>query len=71
MFVGLQSQGKPPLGSQEVACAIDEFEAQGAYGFEGPSVGVFSGAIAFCQPGFNLEARLSFQAFCRTIGLSE
>ena len=55
MYVGLQAQGKPPLGSQEVACAIDEFEAQGAYGFEGPSVGVFPGAIAFCQAGFDLE----------------
>ena len=35
--------------------AVDEFEAQGAYGFERPSVGVFQGAIAFCQPGFDLE----------------
>ena len=53
----------PPLGSQEVARAIDEFEAQGAYGFEGPSVGVFPGAIAFRQPGFDLDARLSFSDF--------
>ena len=29
--------------------------APGAYGFEGPSIGDFQGAIAFYQPGFDLE----------------
>ena len=55
MFVGLQAQGKTPFGSHKVACSVDEFKPQGAYGFEGPSVGVFQGTIAFCQPGFDLE----------------
>ena len=35
--------------------AVDELEPQGAYGFERPSVGIFQGAIAFCQSGFDLE----------------
>ena len=35
--------------------AVDELEPQGAYGFERPSVGIFQGAIAFCQPGFDME----------------
>ena len=55
VFVGLHAQFETSFGSQEASCAVDEFKAEGAYGFEGPSVGIFPGAIAFCQAGFNLE----------------
>ena len=55
MFVALEAQGKPPFGSDEESGSVDDLEPEGAYGFEGPTVGIFQGAIAFCQSGFDLE----------------
>jgi hypothetical protein len=55
VLVSLETQGKPPFGPHEVSGAVDDLEPEGAYGFERPSVGIFQGAIAFCESGFDLE----------------
>ena len=41
----------------DVTGAVEEFEPQGAYGFEWPSCGAFSGPIPLDQAGFDLEVR--------------
>ena len=53
--VALETQGKTPFGSHEVSGSVDELEPESTYGFERPSVGIFQGAIAFCESGFDLE----------------
>ena len=55
MLVALEAQGKTPFGSYEVSGSVDELEPESTYGFERPSVGIFQGAIAFCESGFDLE----------------
>ena len=55
VLVSLETQGKPPFGSDKVSGAVDDLEPEGAYGLEWPSVGIFQGAIAFCESGFDLE----------------
>lgn len=55
VIAALETHGKPSSGSHEVSGSVDALEPEGAYGFERPSVGIFQGAIAYFQSGFDLE----------------